>query len=170
MTITPFMSLENINPQPNNPLQSEEARTPLQKVGSFLKEGRQSRSISIEDLSKSLRIGQEQLEALENGQEDLLPEQVFIKAMVRRISEKLGLETTFVLKELQGREMIIKNLYEQKHPKPQKTDYKKLFPWMFISSGLLGLMSSILVINFFKSVTPSSTPNSNFFDQITYRA
>ena len=66
-------------------------KSPLQKVGEFLREARQGRNLSIEDLSSSLRIGKEQLVALEEGDEQSLPEKVFIRAMVRRIAEKLNL-------------------------------------------------------------------------------
>ena len=57
-------------------------KSPLQKVGEFLREARQGRNLSIEDLSSSLRIGKEQLIALEQGDENSLPEKVFIRAMV----------------------------------------------------------------------------------------
>ncbi len=63
----------------------------LFKIGSILRKARESKGISTRDLSKSLRIGEEQLIALENGEENLLPEPVYIQAMIRRISEKLQL-------------------------------------------------------------------------------
>ncbi len=75
-------------------------KSALQKVGEFLREARQSRNLSVEDLSSSLRIGKEQLIALEEGDEKSLPERVFIRAMVRRIAEKLNLDTSFILQEL----------------------------------------------------------------------
>ena len=67
--------LENI---PNN-------SASLKSIGNFIKESRISRNQSIEELASSLKIGAHQLQALEEGNEDLLPEKVFIKAMVRRI-------------------------------------------------------------------------------------
>ncbi len=156
------------NPSGND-LNQDEIKTPLQKVGSFLREGRQSRNISVEDLSNSLRIGKEQLEALENGQENSLPEKVFIKAMIRRISDKLGLDTTFVLKELQGRDIKVKinNLYERKQSEQQKKDYKILFPWIIIISGLLGLFCSIPVINYFKNLDSNPNSKTTISKQIT---
>ena len=75
-------------------------KPPLQTVGEFLREARQGRNLSIEDLSSLLRIGKEQLIALESGDESALPEKVFIRAMVRRIAEKLNLDTSFILEEL----------------------------------------------------------------------
>tara|TARA_Y100001968_G_C19112162_1_gene597742 strand:- start:200 stop:658 length:459 start_codon:yes stop_codon:yes gene_type:complete len=152
--------LENIVTPSENELISEEAKTPLQKVGAFIKEGRKARSISIEDLSNSLRIGKEQLEALENGQEDFLPEKVFIKAMVRRISDKLGLDTDFIIKELEGRDVLINKLYERKNSADNKILYKNLIPLMIILSGLLGLISSIPTIEYIKDLNQSQTRES----------
>ena len=75
-------------------------KSSLRTVGEFLREARQGRNLSVEDLSSSLRIGKEQLIALESGDESALPEKVFIRAMVRRIAEKLNLDTSFILEEL----------------------------------------------------------------------
>ena len=150
--------MENIETQKENQISYEEKQTPLQKVGAFLREGRLARSISIEELSSSLRIGKEQVEALENGQEDCLPEMVFIKAMVRRISDKLSLDTNFIIEELKGRDISIKNLYKKPYTKKTKQDYQKLAPLMIITSGLLGLLASIPVINLLNNSTPDPLP------------
>ncbi len=61
----------------------------LSGIGNFLKATREKLGITPKDLADSLRIGEEQLLAIELGEEDLLPEKVFIKAMIKRIAEKL---------------------------------------------------------------------------------
>ena len=92
-------------------------KSPLQKVGEFLGEARQGRNLSVKDLASSLRIGKEQLIALEEGDEKSLPEKVFIRAMVRRIAEKLNLDTSFILEEL--------NEKKNNEPKPSPLIKKK---------------------------------------------
>ncbi len=67
-------------------------RSSLEAVGSFLKQAREEKNLSTEKLAKELNLGEEQLIAIENGQEEFLPEKVFINGMVRRISEKLGIQ------------------------------------------------------------------------------
>ena len=54
----------------------------LKRIGNFIKEARLSRNQSIEELAYDLKIGVHQLEAIEEGNEEKLPEKVFIKAMV----------------------------------------------------------------------------------------
>jgi len=133
-------------------------KSPLQKVGEFLREARQGRNLSIEDLSSSLRIGKEQLIALEEGDEKSLPEKVFIRAMVRRIAEKLNLATSFILDELneekkkkvQEPNPLIKKKIERK-----KRDFSPL--GMIILSGALGLFTSIISLKYIQRVQNNST-------------
>ena len=123
-------------------------KSPLQKVGEFLREARQGRNLSVEDLSSSLRIGKEQLIALESGDESALPEKVFIRAMVRRIAEKLNLDTSFILEEL--------NEKKKNEPKPSPVIKKKntrknknFNPFIIvILSGALGLFTSIMLLKY----------------------
>ena len=123
-------------------------KSSLQKVGEFLREARQGRNLSVEDLSSSLRIGKEQLIALEEGDEQSLPEKVFIKAMVRRIAEKLNLDTSFILEEL--------NEKKNNEPKPSPVIKKKntrknknFNPFIIvILSGALGLFTSIMLLKY----------------------
>ena len=123
-------------------------KSALQNVGEFLREARQGRNLSVEDLSSSLRIGKEQLIALESGDESALPEKVFIRAMVRRIAEKLNLDTSFILEEL--------NEKKDNEPKPNPVIKKKntrknknFNPFIFIIlSGALGLFTSIMLVKY----------------------
>ena len=125
--------------------------SPLQKVGEFLREARQGRNLSIEDLSSSLRIGQEQLIALEEGDETSLPEKVFIRAMVRRIAEKLNLDTSFILEELNETKKNNSKyppLIKKENPKGNN-NFNKFS--MFFLSGFLGIISSIMVLKYIES-------------------
>ena len=121
-------------------------KSALLNVGEFLREARQGRNLSVEDLSSSLRIGKEQLIALESGDESALPEKVFIRAMVRRIAEKLNLDTSFILEEL--------NEKKDNEPNPvikkKNTRKNKNFnPFIFIIlSGSLGLFTSIMLVKY----------------------
>ena len=123
-------------------------KSALRTVGEFLREARQGRNLSVEDLSSSLRIGKEQLIALESGNEDALPEKVFIRAMVRRIAEKLNLDTSFILEELNEK----KNNESKSNPviyKKNTRNIKHFNPFIIvILSGILGLSSSIMLLKY----------------------
>ena len=123
-------------------------KSSLRTVGEFLREARQGRNLSVEDLSSSLRIGKEQLIALESGDESALPEKVFIRAMVRRIAEKLNLDTSFILEELNEK----KKNEAKTSPviKKKNTSKNKNFnPFIIvILSGALGLFTSIMLLKY----------------------
>ena len=138
-------------------------KSALQNVGEFLREARQGRNLSVEDLSSLLRIGKEQLIALQSGDESALPEKVFIRAMVRRIAEKLNLDTSFILEEL--------NEKKNNEPKPSPLIKKKnrrrnrnLNPLsMVILSGALGLFTSIMVLKYIQGVqSDSNNPQRSY--------
>ncbi len=125
-------------------------KSPLQKVGDFLREARQGRNLSLEDLSSSLRIGKEQLIALEEGDEGSLPEKVFIRAMVRRIAEKLNLDTSFILEELNEKEKNSPKynpVIKKENPRNNNNNFNPFI--MIILSGVLGLLTSIMVLKYF---------------------
>ena len=143
--------MKNIDSLKSDQSNFAQSKAPLQKVGAFIREARQGRGMSLEDLAASLRIGKEQLIALEEGQENLLPEKVFVKAMVRRIAEKLCIETSFILDELNGRNAKANNIYEvaSRENTPNKPSIST--PIMIIISGVLGIMTSILAINYMRN-------------------
>ena len=131
-------------------------KSALRTVGEFLKEARQSRNLSVEDLSSSLRIGKEQLIALESGDESALPEKVFIRAMVRRIAEKLNLDTSFILEELNEKK---NNMPKPTSPMVKKNTKKNrtFNPLsMIILSGALGLFTSIMLLKYIQGVQNDS--------------
>ena len=123
-------------------------QAPLKTVGEFLREARQGRNLSIEDLSSSIRIGKEQLIALESGDESALPEKVFIRAMVRRIAEKLNLDTSFILEELNEKKNNVPNASPEIKKKNTRKN-KNFNPFIIvILSGALGLFTSIMLLKY----------------------
>ena len=137
----------------------------LKRIGNFIKEARVSREQSVEELASDLKIGSHQLKAIEEGNEEELPEKVFIKAMVRRISQKLKLDTEFIMNEFktERQEIKIDEIVEEVAKKTNKTRQSKdLSPvgfWIFILiSGLLGLIASSLIFNLFSDSSQNQTP------------
>ena len=94
--------------KPNKLEVNSKDNSSLKRIGNFIKEARISRNQSVEALASDLKIGAHQLQAIEEGNEDLLPEKVFIKAMVRRISEKLKIDTEFIMSEFKTERKEVK--------------------------------------------------------------
>ena len=116
-------------------------------------------------MAYDLKIGVHQLEAIEEGNEEKLPEKVFIKAMVRRISQKLKLDTEFIMDEFktERKEVKIEEIVEEvskKNYKPRQS--KNLNPVgsiiFILISGFLGLIASSLIFNLFSDSSQNQTP------------
>lgn len=63
----------------------------LRKVGQELRQAREARSLSVLQLHRQTLVPLHQIEALEAGRIDELPEDVYIRGFIRRIGHALGL-------------------------------------------------------------------------------
>jgi cytoskeletal protein RodZ len=71
----------------------ENGLTPaLESLGSSLREARLSRGLELAQLAAQLRMGEEQLQALEQADQNRLPELVFVIAQARRVASCLGVD------------------------------------------------------------------------------
>ena len=143
----------------------------LKRIGNFIKEARLSRNQSIEELASDLKIGAHQLDAIEQGDEENLPENVFVKAMVRRISQKLKLDTEFIMNEFNTKkkevkieeiveEVSKKNHKSRKSRKSRKSKNMNLVGFLIfiLISGFLGLIASSFIFNLFSESFQDKTP------------
>ena len=137
----------------------------LIRIGNLIKEARLSRNETLEELASNLKIGAHQLKALEDGNKDELPEEVFVKAMVRRISDKLKLDTEFIMSEFNStkKEVKIKEIVEEvsntsKKNKQRKSHNPLGFGIFVLISGFLGLFASSLLFNFVSEFFFNQTP------------
>ena len=149
------------NPEGNN----KREQFSLKRIGNLIKEARLSRDQSVEELASDLKIGSHQLKAIEEGNEGELPEKVFIKAMVRRITEKLKIDTEIIMNEFTTEKQEIKIEKEveevaEKNIKTKKSnDLTSGGFWIFILiSGFLGLIASSYIFSLFSEPFQNKTP------------
>jgi cytoskeletal protein RodZ len=76
----------------STPTNNQGSNSSLLFVGQQLSKRRLAQGLSQEQLANRMHLGIEQLAALESGDRNKLPESVFIKAMVRRLSNHLELD------------------------------------------------------------------------------
>ena len=132
--------------------QNSRLNLPLKKIGNFIKEARLNRNQSVSELATDLKISMQQLRAIEDGREDLLPETIFVKAMIKRISERLKLDSSFIESELDKSEDEIKieEIIEEVANSRELKDVKTTtfgFISLIIISGIIGYLSSSLLFN-----------------------
>lgn len=88
------------SPTPPEPTPAPAAPQELARIGGILRQAREARGLSLEDLADQLRMGRDQLLALESAAVERLPEKVFVVAQARRVATALGLEVDPLIEEL----------------------------------------------------------------------
>ena len=151
---------------------NREGDSSLKRIGNFIKDARLGRNQSIEELASDLKIGAHQLEAIEEGYEDNLPEKVFVKAMVRRISQKLKLDTEFIMGEFNTErkevkiEEIVEKVSKKNHKSRQSKSHNRVgFGVIIIISGFLGLIASSFIFNLFFESFQNQIPKQEFIKE-----
>ena len=131
----------------------------LKKIGNFIKEARLSKNQSVNDLASDLKISEQQLKAIEEGRDDLLPEKVFVKAMIKKISEKLKIDIHDLMNEFnnQKEQIKIEEIVENVQTNVKlKTSFTLIFVFNIFISGLIGFLASSYIYNFFSNVNNES--------------
>jgi len=156
----------------NNSDNNPKNNSSLKRIGNFIKEARVSRNKSIEELASDLKIGSHQLQAIEEGNEDHLPEKVFIKAMVRRISEKLKVDTDFIMSEFktERKEVNIEEIVQEvsikaKNDRSLKNKNSIEVIIFILISGILGLLASFLIFNIFSESFQNQVPKEELINK-----
>ncbi|MFB2770187.1 helix-turn-helix domain-containing protein [Pelatocladus sp. BLCC-F211] len=80
---------------------TEQQRTEsLRQIGEQLRQARESRGLSLDQLCVYTYISVHQMEAIENGNWELLPEDVFVRGFIRTMANVLGLNGTTLVASL----------------------------------------------------------------------
>ena len=139
----------------------------LKKIGNFIKEARVSKNQSVNQLASNLKISEQQLKAIEEGRDDLLPEKVFVKAMIKKISEKLKIDINDLMNEFNSNKEYIK-IEEVVEDVQKKVQRKNSFTLIFVInvfiSGLIGLLASSYIYNFFSNINNESDTKNIIID------
>lgn len=93
------------------------AETPpaLEAIGGRLRQARIDQGLSLGALATRLKMGQEQLTALESGDLERLPEPVFVIAQLRRVASSLGVDAEAAIQDLRHSDLL-------SQPRPKSTD------------------------------------------------
>ena len=139
----------------------------LKKIGNFIKEARLSKNQSVNELASDLKISEQQLKAIEEGRDDLLPEKVFVKAMIKKISEKLKIDINDQINEFnhQKERIKIEEIVEDVQTKVKlKNSITLIFVFNIFISGLIGFLASSYIYNFFSNVNNESDTKNLIID------
>ena len=89
-------------------------------VGAQLREAREALGLKVSDIAKTLKLGQRQVDALENGQWDGLPGATFIRGFVRNYARLVQLDPNLLVAQLDP--VLVKPVDTLIVPKVQPAD------------------------------------------------
>ena len=92
----------------------------LVQLGERLATARRDQGLSLEDLADRLRLGSEQLMALENGDHRHLPEAVFVVAQAKRVAGALGIDVSEQISDLHNSRLMRLGRTPVARPLPRK--------------------------------------------------
>jgi Helix-turn-helix domain/Domain of unknown function (DUF4115) len=99
--------LSTLKPQPNQMSSDSDSdlmlptpRETLAEIGDRLQELRQQQHLSIDEIAAKTQIQPRIVQAIESGQIELLPESVYVKGMVKRYGNSVGIDGAALAQEL----------------------------------------------------------------------
>lgn len=90
----------------------------MQEIGQKLKERREELGLSLRDVQKQTKIRTRWLEALELGDRDSFPAQVYMKGFLKSYADALGLDGSSMVQELRAQEAAQEK--EKKRPRKEE--------------------------------------------------
>ncbi len=119
---------------------------PMRTVGQILKEARENKLYTLDDVEKHTKIRKEMLQALERDDFEKLPPLTFIQGFIKNYGKFLGLDANKLL-------AVFRRDYEaQKHPPMVMESLKKPVgnkKFFIQPSHLIGLTVVLIVLGFF---------------------
>ena len=125
-------------------------------IGLAIKKAREEQNISISFLSEALKINEDYIIAIEKGDKSSLPEPVYVKAMLKKIFERLNIE-----------ELDSEDLIASKENIPKKEIKRTTDKSFYIIISLLALIAMILGAYSTRSILKYSSQLDNKYDTIS---
>ena len=113
----------------------------MSSVGSYLRELRERRGVSLEEISRTTRVGRSYLEALEAGEFGKLPAPVFTRGFVVAYCQALGVSSDEALTRFLGHTASVPDAKVEPTPLRERTPARGRGPVLvsFVLLIVLGL-------------------------------
>lgn len=125
----------------------------MKSLGEFLRQERQQRGISLEQISADTRISMGMLLAIEDGNVEQLPAPVLVKGFLRAYADRIGLEPDTVIAEYQdlieevdGRREAMEKFHRRLYPKSSRKPILALFVGLTMLLGTAFLLYSYMSV------------------------
>lgn len=132
----------------------------LQKIGKTLQKARKARSLSIEELHRQTFIPIYQIQALEAGQAENLPEEIYIRGFISRMSKILNIDGNNLLNALpESASAVIPSWHGKVSPRQINVNSPSMYlGYAAVFATALG--SVVWLADNTEASSPSSEPDS----------
>lgn len=138
----------------------------METIGEILRNKRLEKGLTLEDVSKLVKIRKKYLEALESGNYNEIPGTVYAKSFLKIYADFLGLDRFYILKRYQSEIMPEQNIVIPptyympiNNQKSKRASRTKLF--LYIIATIIGIVLIVWGINSLRS----SDTTSNIIDE-----
>lgn len=130
-------------------------------LGERLRQEREMRGVSLDEIAKATRISQKFLQALEENDFDALPAPVFVTGFLRSYASHLGMDADSLVAEYEAVKKPLKPFQpmvseEHKLPLISKDEINRNFPLIAAGVGIL-LVVALLAVFITRSTAPRET-------------
>ncbi|NJK60036.1 MAG: DUF4115 domain-containing protein [Oscillatoriales cyanobacterium SM2_1_8] len=125
----------------------------LAEIGAKLREGRQTKALSLDQITSATLIPERHLRAIEEGDMSLLPEPIYIQGFIRKYGNAVGLE------ELAEQFPLVPDAAEPIHPPLRSPELRPLHLYAVYVLVVVGAISLLAVV--FDPSRRSESPKPN---------
>lgn len=151
--------------------QQQEAREHrLRQIGIKLRDARLSKSITIQQIHLKTAIAASQIEAIEHGLIDKVPEAVYLQSYLRKIANVVGLDGDALVREFINDDFValpesevaeMEEVESSPSSNYRVTSTHLFFGYLTLMSGAIGLLSSTIHPADSQIYTPDVEPDPN---------
>ncbi|WP_303786602.1 helix-turn-helix domain-containing protein [Azovibrio restrictus] len=118
----------------------------VRRVGELLRAGREAVGLSCAELARQLRLGERQIEALEQGEWTLLPGSTFVRGFVRNYAKAVQLDPAPLLAQLERETQLVAprlELPESTHVTIPGQGRRLSRDWLMVLAGLALVLAAV---------------------------
>ena len=164
-TINPELNLKDSIEETNEPkeIEAPDSASIVQSIGHQLKSARMARGLSVESVSRQLKISVPQIEAIEKEDFGKLPGRMFLRGFIRNYTNLLQLDPEPILKQLPQSQSRSANVVSDSNFQTRDMSFTSRKAWSsyehkhnrgqsFFLKALLLLLMAMIIFAIFQSV------------------
>jgi len=127
----------------------------MESLGKYLKKERETKKISLREISKSIKVREQFLKAVEEDRYDLLPSPTYVKGFLAAYAKSIGLDPNEVILRYEN---VLKEetISYPEAPPEKKIHWNKRYLWLIGGGIIIGVV--VIYFLFYQPSPPSVKP------------